>query len=176
MADFESCIDWVLRLEDRTLTGKTIDLNDGAGRTRFGIGEKYHPNLPADFYTKPSAEALVDAKNIYKQNEWTRIMGDEIPDNETAATLLSFAVNDGVVWAVEIIQKIVGAPADGHMGPKTLDLIRNWKPIVRDTLAEALREGQIDFYYELVKHNTSDRRFLDGWISRAKAKYPFLPA
>lgn len=50
MASFGSIIEWVLRLEDRTLAGKTMNLGDGAGLTRFGVTTKNCPTMSSEFW------------------------------------------------------------------------------------------------------------------------------
>jgi hypothetical protein len=49
MADFKPAFLFTLQHEDSTRSGKvTID---AGGRTRFGIAEKFHPDLPEEFFT-----------------------------------------------------------------------------------------------------------------------------
>src|SRR5579863_3604699 len=96
MANFGNCVEWVLRLEDRKLSGKIVKLQDGAGYTRYGVTSKNHPELPPEFFTTmPVAEALELAKQVYWQWYWIPIKGSQLPTDELAATLLSFDVNDG---------------------------------------------------------------------------------
>ena len=67
MANFSPICTWVLRQEDSTLSGVVKDLGDGQGLTRFGVGQKSHPELPQTFYTMPAPGALSIAEGVYKQ-------------------------------------------------------------------------------------------------------------
>lgn len=173
-ANFGSCIDWVLRLEDKTLSGKVVDLGDGAGRTRFGVAEKDNPRLSDTFYTAPSAAVLEEAKQVYWAQYWNPICGVQMPTDELAATLLSFAVNDGVHEAVKLLQKALGEglTPDGGMGPKTLEVVLRGNPAA---IATSLRDTQERFYQDLVVAHPEKARFLKGWLRRAGAVYPDLP-
>lgn len=173
-ASFGNCIDWVLRLEDRSLKGVVVDLHDGAGRTRFGISEKNNPGLSGVFYTAPSSDVLEEAKQVYWEKYWKPICGVHLPTDELAATLLSFAVNDGVEQAVKLLQRSLNASLliDGDMGPKTLVAVLASDPSV---LAANLREDQEVFYRDLVARKPEYQKFLKGWLRRAQAVYPDLP-
>ena len=140
MANFGNIIEWVLRLEDRTLAGKIENLGDGAGLTRFGLTERDEGEVvPAEYFTTMStADALEAAKQVYYDKYWTPICGTQIASDEVAATLMSFAVNDGVGTAVGLIQGVLGlANPTGHVGPWTLQAISASDP---SDLAERLRD------------------------------------
>lgn len=173
MADFSSCVMWVLRIEDRTLSGKVKSLGDGAGLTRYGITSKNNPQVPAEFFsTMPNDQAIEVAKNVYWQKYWVPIQGNLLPTDELAATLLSFDVNDGAE-AVKLIQGCLGVTQDGSFGPGTLKAIQSTNPA---TLAQCLREAQEAFYENVVIRHPEDERFLAGWKIRARLVYPQLPA
>lgn len=172
MADFGNCINWVLRLEDRTLRGVSKNLGDGAGFTRFGITSKNNPEVPIEFFTTmPVDQAIEVAKNIYWKKYWVPIQGTLLPTDELAATLLSFDVNDGSK-AVKLLQGCLGLGQDGGFGPVTLRAVLAANPT---DLAQDLREAQERFYRALVVQIPGDLQFLDGWIKRARVVYPNLP-
>ena len=60
MADFNLAFIFVLQHEDSTCSGKVTV--DAGGRTRFGIAEKFHPDLPEEFFTGPAEDALGEAE------------------------------------------------------------------------------------------------------------------
>jgi lysozyme family protein len=175
MANFDSCVEWVLRFEDSTLSGKVVVLADGAGRTRFGITEKNHPDLSPDFFTTDAATALAEAKDIYRANEWAQLCGDALTSDAVAATLLSFAVNDGERFEARVLQRILGVTPDGAIGPVTVAAAN-----AQDgpTLAGQLREAQAAHYRALAATNPNDQQYLGstnpprGWLGRAAAIYP----
>ena len=78
MAHFEEALNFVLRNEDPHLTG--VVTKDSGGRTRFGIAERFHPELGEDFYQGPLESALETARELYRSEYWRTIRGDEIQD------------------------------------------------------------------------------------------------
>ena len=174
-SNFGNCIDWVLRLEDRALRGTVKDLGDGQGHTRFGIAEKSHPDLTPTFYTLPAQAVLEVAKQIYWEEYWKPIQGTFLPTDELAATLLSFAVNDGVHQAVSVLQRSLEGDlvVDGGMGPKTLEAVLAQPAAI---VAANLRIHQESFYRDVVQRDQTKVKFLAGWITRARVVYPDLPA
>lgn len=171
MANFAGIFMWVMRQEDANLSGVVKDLGDGQGRTRFGIGEKSHPNLDPTFYTKPAIEALADAQVIYKQTYWDRFLGDQIFWDDVASCLLSFSINDGTAREVKMLQACLGVPEDSVMGPVTLQHTNAYNPLI---LAAALRAAQADWYRKVAAANPNDQQFLNGWLRRAARIYPSL--
>jgi len=180
MANFGSIIEWVLRLEDRTLAGKTEDLGDGAGLTRFGLTTRDEGSvLPKCYWVddpptvRASNEvALEMAKQVYYDRYWTPIHGTQIASDELAATLMSFAVNDGVETAVKLLQGVLHILADGLVGPATLTAVSEQDA---EGLAERLRDAQEARYLAIEARKPQDVKFHDGWRKRAYARYPDLP-
>ncbi len=172
MAEFGNCINWVLRLEDRTLRGVSKNLGDGAGWTRFGITSRNNPQVSAEFFTTMSVDqALEVAKNVYWRKYWIPIQGQLLPTDELAATLLSFDVNDGAE-AVKLLQGVLGLGRDGSFGPVTLRAVQAANPA---DLAQELREAQEKWYLDILARKPEDEKFRNGWMKRARVVYPELP-
>jgi lysozyme family protein len=170
MSNAALCIIWVLRQEDATLSGKVVVLADGAGMTRFGITSAVKP--PFDFYTKPAALALQDAIAIYQNQFWNPLAGDQISYVPLAASLLSFAINDGERFvAMHLLQAILGLPQDGVVGPQTIAAIA-----AQDgpTLLKKLQDAQWNHYQNVMIENPADEQYMDGWRARAYRIYPSL--
>jgi lysozyme family protein len=171
MANFAPICTWVLRQEDSTLSGVVKDLGDGQGLTRFGIGQKSHPELPAAFYTMPAPGALSIAEGVYREAYWNRFLGDQIADDGVASCLLSFSINDGTNREVRMLQQILQLPVDGVFGPQTLAATN--KPIPQ-ALAAALRNAQANFYTALAPTHPTIAADLPGLLARAWRVYPSL--
>ena len=178
MANYGSIIEWVLRLEDRTLAGKTKNLGDGAGLTRFGLTTRDEGSVvPPEYFTNMlKDDALEIAKQVYHDRYWIPLRGSQINNDEVAATLMSFAVNDGVGAAVKLIQRVLGVTVDGALGPNTLAEINHRDSLgVSETLAEALRDAQESRYLAIEAQHPEDVKFDAGWRKRAYVRYPDLP-
>lgn len=92
---------------------------DPGGRTKFGISEQAHPNINIEDLTEDRA------LQIYKNQYWEGIRGDDLPDN-VAMSMMDFGVNAGVGRASRALQSIVGAERDGIIGPKTLAKVQEF--------------------------------------------------
>ena len=171
MANFSPICMWVLRQEDSTLSGVVKDLGDGQGLTRFGVGQKAHPELPATFYTMPAPGALSIAEGVYRSAYWNRFQGDSVTDDGVASSLLSFSINDGKSREVVMLQKILGLTPDGVFGPQTLAATNASTP---QTLAAALRQAQASFYLSLAPTRPDLAAVLPGLLARARRVYPSL--
>ncbi len=185
MANFGNVIEWVLRLEDRTLAGKTESLGDGAGWTRFGLTSRDEGDvLPVSYFVDgvtakrmSNDQALEAAKQVYYDKYWTPIQGTTIADDEVAAEIMSSAVNMGVKPAIKLLQHILAVEDDGTLGQETLRaLAGDAKVVGYASIAESLREAQEARYEAMYEANpTRDAKFIKGWENRARAHYPDLP-
>jgi lysozyme family protein len=94
MADFEAAFDFVMNHEDPQRSGKVTE--DAGGRTRFGIAQKFHPELKPEFFSAPPEEALKQAEDILRRDYWNRMRLSEIGNQNVANKLFDMAVNMGV--------------------------------------------------------------------------------
>jgi lysozyme family protein len=171
MADAKTAIDFVLRQEDSTLSGKVT--TDAGGRTRFGIAEKFHPELTATgfFDAMPTAEALATAEGVYQSAYWNPISGALLASQDIADRVLSFAINLGPGTAVRLLQQAAnalgaGIAEDGGMGPATLRAVNALNPAA--LLAEW--RGILDAHYrQIAAANPAQEQYLAGWLNRVNA-------
>ena len=171
MANYEVCINWVLRLEDSRLTGEVVNLGDGGGLTRFGLTSRWHPDLvSAGFYTCDVPSALVLAKQYYKKSYWDIFKGDEIVADPVSAELLSFAINDGAMTAIELLQRVLGFETiDGKFGPITLAATNSMDS---NELVVGLKQEQLAYYDGVIAKDPSKAKDLKGWTNRVNT--PFI--
>jgi len=168
MSSLDEALSFVLRNEDAHLSGVVTE--DSGGRTRFGIAERFHPDLGDEFYLAPREVALKMAREIYRQNYWAVIHGDEVRDPAVAAKLLDMAVNMGVRQAVTLCQRAVNAMLefpimeDGALGPRSLAAINGCDGV---PLAAHLCEVCAAFYRHLAEVRPEMQRYLAGWLTRA---------
>jgi lysozyme family protein len=171
MADFKSAFAFVLQHEDSTRSGQvTVD----AGRTRFGIAERFHPDLPEEFFSGSAEDALAEAEKIEEREYWGAMRLAEVENQNVANKLFDMAVNMGVrqaaVYAQRAINTQVAVDAriaeDGVIGLKTLAAINSADPI---TYYQLLREFSAAYYRHLAAVNPALAVNLQGWMKRAEA-------
>jgi lysozyme family protein len=80
------------------------------------------------------------AKAIYRKDYWLPIRADELPVSIRYA-VFDAAVNSGNAQAIRWLQRAVGANADGVIGPRTLQAVRDANPdvVLRRMLSQRLR-------------------------------------
>jgi lysozyme family protein len=137
--------------------------SDPGGMTNLGVTKRVweewvgHPVTEATMRAlKPEAVAP-----LYKNKYWDKIQGDFLPDGVDLA-VFDAAVNSGPGRAAKWLQELVGAKADGFIGPQTLATV-----------------GQIDPRMLVVDYNAYRLTFLQklptfptfgkGWSNRVAA-------
>lgn len=165
--------------------------HDAGGRTRFGIAEKFHSDLPEQFFTGPADEALKLAKAIMESQYWEPLKLAKIASQDVANKIFDMAVNMGTHQAAVLVQRsvnflirngaqaLINAPIDlvpnppafmlaedGIMGPKTIAGVNQFKPAA---MIRALREFSENLYRHIATNNPEQAGNLEGWLKRAAA-------
>jgi lysozyme family protein len=171
MADFKPAFAFVLLHEDAARLDKVTV--DAGGRTRFGIAEKFHPDLPKDFFTGPADDALQMAEKIEEHDYWDAMRLSEIEDQNVANKLLDMGVNMGVRQAALYSQRAVNAlagnarvTADGVIGEKILAAVNALEPLA---YRQMLCELSAEHYERVAAANPAQTVNLKGWLARAEA-------
>lgn len=172
MADFKTAFAFVLQHEDSTRSGKVTV--DAGGRTRFGIAEKFHPDLPDEFFTGPAEDALAEAEKIEQREYWDAMRLDEVENQNVANKLFDMGINMGARQAALYAQRAANAlvavdarvAEDGVIGPRTLAAINAADPIAYYQL---LREFSAAYYRHVAAVNPAQAVNLAGWLRRAEA-------
>jgi lysozyme family protein len=171
MADFKPAFAFVMEHEDATRAGKVTV--DAGGRTRFGIAEKFHPDLPEEFFSGPAEDALLVAEKIEEHEYWDPMRLNEIASQSVANKLLDMAVNMGVPQAAVYAQRAVNMLAgtmrvaeDGVMGAQTLAVVNAVNPAAYQ---QRLRELSAEHYQHVAAVNPAQTENLQGWLKRAEA-------
>lgn len=151
MADFNTAVDELLLQEG----GYVNDPTDHGGETKYGISKKSFPHVDIASLT------VEEAKNIYRQVYW-RFEG--VDSQEVANKLLSMTVQFGTSRAVRLLQDILRVSNDGKFGPRTLAATNSMWPSM---LLQELRIACAIRYAEIVAHDTSQLKFIKGWMRRA---------
>jgi lysozyme family protein len=119
-------------------------------------------------YIKPGG-TVADLKNlteeqaviVYKRQYWDRVVADLLPAG-VDYTVADFAVNSGPSRAARELQKIVGAVADGKVGPNTLAAVEAMSPT---EIINKLNDRRLVFMQSL-KGGRMWKTFGRGWARR----------
>src|SRR5262245_24446101 len=103
--------------------------NDPGGATKFGISLRFAGSVKLDlnhdgFTTKADIVALTkeDAYDLYKRHFWLPLQCHLMP-GAIGYMVFDCGVNQGLGAAAKLIQRTVGVPDDGQIGPRTLQQI-----------------------------------------------------
>lgn len=122
--------------------GYTNDKADPGGPTNWGI--TIHD---ARMYWKPNATATDVRKmpksvamDIYAKHYAAPVHYDDLPPG-TDYAVLDYGINSGVSRSAKVLQRLVGATADGVIGPQTIaaTLKKDQVQLIKDIYAERLR-------------------------------------
>jgi lysozyme family protein len=189
MAEFKEAFVHTLKFEDAARSGKVTV--DSGGRTRFGIAEKFHPELGEAFFNGDVEEALAEAERVEQDEYWEPLRLAGISNQDIANKLFDMAVNMGVRQAAVFAQRAANAlladgtgraapmaletgpplPAgclveDGMIGPRSLAAINS---LDSENYLHVLRELSADFYRHVASINPAYAVDLVGWLRRAAA-------
>jgi len=140
---------------------------DPGGMTNLGVTKRAWEEYVDRDATEAEMRALTPeiVKPFYKTKYWDKIRGDELPSGVDYAAY-DLAVNSGVGRAAKYLQQIAGVPADGVIGPKSMEAILSCNP---EETVDALCDMRLDFLQRLPTWDT----FGKGWgrrVEEVKAK------
>lgn len=118
--------------------GYSDHADDPGGKTRYGVTENV---ARANGYTGEMRELPLElAQAIYRKAYWDSVRAEELPPALRYA-VFDAAVNSGAGQAIRWLQRAIGVPDDGRIGPQTLAAARAAQPdfAVRRMLAQRLR-------------------------------------
>ena len=102
-----------------------------------------------------------EAASIYRRFYWNVVRGDDLPGGLDLA-VFDLAVNAGPARAAWLLQRALGVPQDGVIGPRTLAAARAAHPI--EAIA-ALTQARLGFLHRLATWRVFGR----GWSRRVAA-------
>ena len=159
-SNWEKSFDEVMRSEGGyVLTGIYGDLG---GQTYAGIARNPNPNWEGwELVDKGVMPEIPMVKNFYKKI-WNTVKGDDLPSG-VDYLVYDFAVNAGAGQSAKFLQRAVGVPDDGGIGPITLAAVKG-----KDAkeLIDAFTEQKEAFYNLIVKNRPEQSKFLLGWMNR----------
>ena len=118
MADFKRALEFVLRHEG----GYVDDSNDTGGETYGGISRNYHPGWDGwkiidsmreehgfPGILSANTKVATSLANFYRTSFWSRVDGENLPDQRLAEELLDSAVNLGSDRTIRFLQRSLSA-------------------------------------------------------------------
>ena len=116
-------------------------------------------------YVKPGATkedlrriTASQIRTIYKRHFWDPVMGDDLPSGVDYC-VFDYAVNSGIGHAAQELQRVLGVPIDGRIGPKTLEAARRRLP---KTTVVLLQQYRLRYLRSLTKWG----KYGGGWAKR----------
>lgn len=134
------------------------DTLDRAGRSKYGISEKYHPEA-----WKNGPPTLEMAKQIYFQIYFITPKLHLINPNYLQAQLMDFGVLSGPMVAIQHLQRALNIGVDGVIGPITLSVLGTQNP---EVVNQKLVVSRGLMLARLVQKRPSDLQYLFGWLNR----------
>ena len=156
LENFVTSLETVLKHEG----GYVDHPKDPGGRTNMGITQTVYEKYLNRTVTEEEMKNIKigDVRIIYKENYWDKVKGDDLPSGVDFC-VFDWAVNSGVSGASKALQKIIGAKADGVIGPNTLKAVESADS---EVIIQQLTEAREDFYKRLSTFDT----FGKGWLNR----------
>jgi lysozyme family protein len=147
-ARFARCIPLILAHEG----GYVDDPRDPGGATNLGITRATLAAWRGAPVSKDDVRALTraEAEAIYRAKFWAAVKADDLPAGVDYA-VFDYAINSGPGRAAKALQRAVGQPQDGILGPLTLAAVKAADPV---QVINAICAGRLAYLQSL-----------PGWIT-----------
>lgn len=129
---------------------------DRGGETKYGIAQRANPEVNVRFLN------LEGAIDVYERKYWRPSYSDRLHP-VLAEVHFDAAVNHGVGRAARFLQRAAGVTEDGVIGRMTLAAINARGP---EQMIRRLHEIRSGFYRSIVANDSTQARFLNGWMNR----------
>jgi len=161
MADYVAIADAIIQREG----GFTDHPNDRGGATKYGITLRtleWWRKRPVTVEDVKNL-SLDEAREIYIAMYIKAPGFDKVPESMLQLQLVDFGVNSGPGAAILNLQEILGVPADGKLGPRTLEALSQAD---LNKVNIALLKRRLMMIARIVKRDNKQVAFLMGWIKR----------
>lgn len=117
------------------------------------------PRRPLTPQMRGEADWIAERDEIYRTRYWDLIKGNELPPGIDFA-VFDGAVNSGPAQAAKWLQRALGVPADGVVGPQTLAAVR--AAADHDAIVAGIQDRRL----AMVQSLTTWKTFGKGWARR----------
>ena len=157
-SNFDAALQHVLKSEG----GFVNHPKDPGGMTNLGVTAQTWSEWIGHFPTEAEMRALkpADVAPLYKSRYWDKVKGDDLPSG-VDYVVFDIAVNSGTGRAAKMLQQVVGVPADGAIGPKTVQAVLTCN-VSGEDLVNQLCDKRLAFWQSLSTFDT----FGKGWTRR----------
>jgi lysozyme family protein len=154
--NFDSALAAVLHHEG----GYVNHPKDPGGMTNLGVTKRVWEEWVGHEVDEKAMRALTpaDVGPMYRKKYWDKVCGDNLPAGVDVA-VFDLAVNSGPGRAAKMLQKVLGVPEDGMIGPKTLEKVGS---LDASKLVEDYNAQRLSFLQALPTWET----FGKGWGRR----------
>ncbi len=135
---------------------------DPGGATNQGVTQRVYDDYRKTVGQKAQAVKLLtnaERDSIYRARYWALVKGDSLPAG-VSYVVFDGAVNSGVSQSVKWLQRALGVPADGVIGPQTINAARAHDN--HDALVRKICDLRMAFLKALKTFKT----FGKGWTRR----------
>lgn len=148
--------------------------NDRGGPTNYGITQKtlsrYFRRSATISEVKHMRRDL--AEEIYERNYYHKPQLYKLPE-QIQAFIFDCAANHGPNRAIKFVQSVCSSAGniiavDGLMGPATAMAAQWCQDNMQRIFFDALIIERKKYYYAIVRRDSSQSVFLDGWLNRVK--------
>lgn len=160
--NFDACLAEVLKHEG----GWSNHSKDPGGMTNLGVTKATYEDWVGHAVNERIMRGLTvqHVKALYKVKYWDAVRCDDLPAGLDLC-VFDFAVNAGPNRAARYLQNMVGAKADGQIGPQTLSLVTQFVRGRSKTEAVMVyQDARTDYYKLLPTFGT----FGKGWLRRVR--------
>ena len=167
MADVSKLVPKILKWEGGAKY--TNDPVDKGGPTKYGITLATWKNVGYD----KNGDGRIDSQDIklltekdfqmvLKKNYWDKWKGDQINNQSIANLVVDWLWGSGK-WGIIYPQRALGVKDDGVVGQKTINALNSGN---QEEIFKKIWKMKQQFYYNIVKNNPSQKKFLKGWLNR----------
>ena len=154
--NFDHSLDLVLKSEG----GFVNNPKDPGGMTNLGVTASTWANFKGRNTNEKEMRSLTrdDVAPLYEKKYWDTCKCDDLPSG-VDYLVFDFAVNSGPGRSVKILQRALGLPEDGAVGPVTIQTI---DVMDKTELIARFSDAKKQFYESLPTFAT----FGNGWLKR----------
>ena len=162
---FDACLKVILQFEG----GFSDDPVDRGGATNKGIIQsEYNRYRARKNLDERSVRFIEDdeVRDIYFNEYWLPSRCELMPP-PLDLVMFDGAVNHGDGREMKFLQRSLDVTDDGVWGPKTNAALQDaLNKEGAESLASELIQQRVLFYHRIVENDSSQRKFLNGWLNR----------